>query len=264
MRLHVKTFLFGISLIFTSCVTLYKPNAIHSPLLKEKGEFSASSSIGVFGTGLINLQAAYAIANNTGIMIDGMYHERRIISADSSLEKLNMFHGEAGAGYFKPFSNNMGLFQCYGGVGIGTTSDKIEHTTDPIPEVNAKYYNIFIQPGVGLINKNIEVAFDVRMNYVRLFNIHAFLTDKFEWWNSNFHYYSDTSFYFVNLEPALTVKVGGEKLKGLLQFGVTLPTINPDNYFNINTASVLLYPLLKFSFGISYTFRKSVGVTKKI
>lgn len=255
MKTALQILFFGMLLILTGCVTLYKPNAIHSPMLKEKGEINTSASLGLSGCGLYNVQAAYAISKHTGVMIDGMYHNRRINSADSSVEKLNMFFGEAGAGYFTTFGNGKnGLFQCYGGGGYGSTKDKIANANQPNPEVNAKYFNIFIQPGLALTGKNFEVAFDLRANYVRLFDIHAYLYDEFEFWNTDFKFYSDTTINFMNLEPAVTLKAGGERLKGVVQFGVTIPTINSDSYFDVNTPALLGGSLIKFSVGVNYTF----------
>ncbi|MCO6487195.1 MAG: hypothetical protein J5I98_02200 [Phaeodactylibacter sp.] len=73
----------------------------------------------------------------------------------------------------------------------------------------------------------------LRANYIQLFNIHAYLYDEFEWWNTDFHYYSDTTLHFILLEPTVTLKGGGEKWKGLFQFGLTVPTINADSYFMV-------------------------------
>jgi hypothetical protein len=250
-----KILFFGMLLFLTGCVTLYKPNAIHSPSLKEKGELNSSASLGLSGCGLYNLQAAYAISDHTGFMINGMYHNRNVSSADSSVEKLNIFFGEAGAGYFTTFGNKKnGLFQCYSGGGYGITTDRINNTNQPNPEVNAKYFNIFIQPGYAFLSKYFEVAFDLRANYVRLFSIHAYLYDKFEWWNTDFKFYSDATLDFMNLEPALTIKAGGGKLKGVLQLGLTIPTINSNSYFQVNNSSMLIAPLIKFSVGVNYTF----------
>jgi len=255
MKTAIQILSFGILIFLTGCVTLYEPNAIHSPLLKEKKELNTSASLGLSGCGLFNLQTAYAISNHTGVIFDGMYHNRQVSSADSSVEKLNIIFGEAGAGYFTTFGNKKnGLFQCYSGGGYGITSDKMNNADQFYPEVNAKYFNIFIQPGLAFTSEYFEVAFDLRVNYVRLFNIHAYLYDKFEWWNTDFKFYSDTAIDFMNLEPAITIKVGDGKLKGVLQLGVTIPTINSNSYFDVNTSSMLGVPLIKFSVGVNYTF----------
>jgi hypothetical protein len=257
MKTIMQILLLVMLLIFTRCVTLYKPNAINSPLLKEKGDINTTASLGLSGCGLVNLQTAYANSNHIGVLIDVMYHNRHRRSADSSVEKLNIFFGEVGAGYFTLFGNKKrGLFQCYGGGGFGSSSDKISNANQPNPVVNAKYINLFIQPGIAYTSKNFEFAFDLRANYVRLYNIHAYLYQEFEWWNTDFKFYSDTTIYFMNLEPTATFKFGKEQLKCFLQFGLTIPTINSDSYFEVNTSSMLIIPLIQFSIGVNYTFGK--------
>jgi hypothetical protein len=255
MKTAIQILSFGMLFILTGCVTLYKPNAIQSPLLKEKGELNTYASLGLSGCGLYNVQAAYAIANHTGVMIDGMYHNRHKSISDSSVEKLNMFFMEAGAGYFTTFRNEKNvLFQCYSGGGYGITADKISNANQLSPEINSKYFNMFIQPGLAYIGKYFKVAIDLKVNYVHLFDIHAYLYDEFEWWNTDFKFYSDTTLDFMNLEPTTTIIVGGGKLKGVLQLGVTIPAINSNTYIEVNTSSMYLAPLIKFSVGVNYTF----------
>lgn len=257
MKLFLYPILFVTFLFLTGCVTLYKPNPIHSPLLKKEGDLNTTASIGASGCGLYNFQVAYAPTNHLGIIMDGMYHYRSLNNADSSVEKLNILFGEVGAGYFSTLGAEKNLlFQCYGGAGWGFTKDRMENTGQYNPEVTAKYNNVFFQPGVALVNPNIEMAFDIRINYVRVYDIHAYRYDQFEWWNTDYTFYSDTTLDFVNLEPSFTLKAGGEKLKGLFQLGVTVPAVNSNSYFLVNPYSLLGYPLIKLSFGISYTFGK--------
>ena len=240
---------------FTGCVTLYKPNVIHSPLLKEKGELNAAGSLGLSGSGVYNLQAAYAVGNHTGLVINGMNHSRKLTNGDGSVEKLNILFGEAGVGYFTTFDGKKnGLFQIYSGTGYGHTQDKLENATQPYPQVRANFFNVFIQPGMAITNKNFQFAFDVRANYVRIFDIQAFLYEKFEWWNTDFKYYENTSVYFINYEPTLTMKAGGKNLKATTQFGLTIPSVNPQAYFMVNRSAMFGIPLIKFSVGLSYSF----------
>ena len=253
MKTTTRMFFFGVLLIFTGCVTLYKPNAIHSPLLKEKGELNTTAMLSFSGSGLANLQAAYALSDHTGIMMDGMYHFRSTNKEETVDEKLNMLFGEAGVGYFRRFGNIM-LFQCYGGGGYGKTSDVIDYTDQPDPEAKASYFNVFFQPGVAVISDRFEVAFDLRANYVQMFDISAYLYDQFEWWNTDSKFHPDTTLNFMNLEPTITLKAGGKNLKGFLQTGITMPTINRTSYFGVSTSSMLLVPLIKISVGVSYSF----------
>jgi hypothetical protein len=250
----------GLLCFLTACVTLYKPNAIHSPMLSENGEINTSASLGLSGCGLYNLQAAFAISDHAAVLVDGMCHNRHVNSSDSSVEILNMVFVEAGAGYFSKFGNRENfLFQGYGGAGYGLTTDEMKGTSQPYPKVNAQYCNLFIQPGLVYLDKYFNIAFDIRTNYVRLFNIHGYLYDQFEWWNTDFKFYSDTTLDFINIEPAITIKAGSRRLKGVLQLGLTIPAINSSSYFHVNTASILIGPLIKFSVGINYTFGKKTG-----
>lgn len=241
----------------TGCVTLYKPNTINSPMLKEKGELNASAAFGFSGSGLYNLQTSYAVSDHIGIMLNGMYHTREITSDDNSVDRLNMLFVEAGGGYFSSFGKNTkGLFQCYGGMGYGSTTDKIEYTTQIFPEVSAEYINAFIQPGIVHADNNFKIGIDVRVNYVSLYNIHAFLYEYFDWWNTDFTYQSDATLDFVNIEPAMTVQGGGEKIKAVFQLGAIIPAINAQSYFDVNSSSLFVGPLLKFAVGINYSFGK--------
>ncbi len=255
MKTTVKIFSFGVFLLFTGCVALYKPGTIHSPLLKEKGEFNATAAAGLSGTGLASLQAAYAVSDHAGLMIDGMYHGRKYGNPETASEKLTILHGEAGVGYFTTFGNRQNLlFQCYAGCGYGKTSDIIDNPGQQNPEVKADYFNLFIQPGVAIISNHVELAFDLKSDFVQLFNVYAYLYDQFEWWNTDTRFHSDTTINFMNLEPTLTLKAGGKKLKGFVQAGLTIPVVHADSYFDISTESMLIFPLIKFSAGITYRF----------
>lgn len=257
MKISIHILSLSLLLSFTGCVTLYKPNTVYSPLLKAKGEINTSASVGLSGNGLINGQAAVALTDHAAIMVDGMYHHRQTGNENSSVEKLNILSGEIGAGYFTPIGIKKDkLFQCYGGAGYGYSVDRITEPDQSDPEASARYFNFFVQPGFALISKDhLELAFDLRANYVHLYNIHAYLYDQFEWWNTDFKYYADTTLNFLNLEPAVTLRVGGNNLKGVFQLGAVIPTVNSESYYNVNTSAKLGITLFKVSFGISYTIR---------
>ena len=84
----------------SSCVTLYKPNSINSPVLKEQGEFKGTIGLGTLGTGLLNVQTAYAITDHLGIMLNGMYHSSHLTDDATFIRKHNQYFSESGAGYF--------------------------------------------------------------------------------------------------------------------------------------------------------------------
>jgi hypothetical protein len=104
------------------------------------------------------------------MMINVMDHYKHRADADTSVENLYILFGEAGGGYFTSFGkNNSWLFQCYGGGGYGITRYKVNNDIPPDPQVNAEYYNVFLQPGFANRTEFLEIAFDLRINYVRSF-----------------------------------------------------------------------------------------------
>jgi len=241
---------------FTGCITLYEPNTINSPMLKLKGDLNVTGVMGLSGCGLSNLQAAYAPTKHLGIVLNTMYHYKK--SGDNSvqggdIELLRIYACEAGGGYFTSFRNmKNSYFQIYGGLGTGYAHDKVINLNTPAPEVSASYGNLYLQPGIYYTGKQFDIGFDIKANDVRIYNIHAYLYNKFEWWNTDFHYYSDTVIHFINLEPQVTFRVGGNKIKGLVQSGITIPIYNSSSFFLVNTPSMLLVPLFKFTVGISF------------
>lgn len=244
----------------TGCVTLYKPSAVHSPLVSEKGQLNTSAAVGLSGTGLINLQGAYAVTNHAAIAVDGMHHLRNSNingSSGAGKEKLRISSANASGGYFTQFGkNNTRLFQSYVGGGYGKTLDYITGTEDLRPEISANFYNVFVQPGIAWRGTHNMLAIDVRLNYVQLYNMHAYLYDSFDWWNTDFRFYNDTSIHFMNLEPAVTVQVGGKSLKGVFQVGTIIPVLNSQAYFAVNNSYLLLSPFIKISAGITFSFHK--------
>lgn len=257
MRLLINIGLSLWLLFFTSCVSLYKPHVIHSPLLKEKGQLNTSGSVAAFGSGLYNLQSAYAIQDNIGLTFDLMSHIKNNKSTDSQeFEKYRIYAGNLGAGYFSVFgSENKGLFQSYSGIGIGATSDKIYNYPNYTPNISSKYFDAYLQPGIAHVGKNVEYAFDVRTSFVHVYDIHSYLYEQFEWWNTEYTYYNDTTFNFINVEPTFTLKVGSKNLKGIFQMGFTIPVYNYEQYFASNNTVMMFGTIFKLSAGLTYTFR---------
>lgn len=260
-------FYFTMLLSLSSCVTLYKPNAIHSPLIKEKGETSATVMLGLSGCGYFNGQIAYAQSEHFGIMADGMYHSRSLTFGDNTnngTEKLHIFSGEGGAGYFTKFGDKQeGLFQCYGGGGYGKATNKVVGVSGPTPEANANYYNLFVQPGIAYFSNNTVISFDMRANYVQLYNINAYLYNQFEWWNTDFKFHNDTTINFINLEPTITFKAGSEKAKAIIQLGATVPVYHSDSYLLVNNYSLFTLPLIKFTVGVNINIGKKKTTVAK-
>jgi hypothetical protein len=228
-------------------------------MLKEKGDFVGSGAIGILGTGYGNLQASYAISDDLGVMVNGMAHSRSTTSGNST-EVLNIFSTEGAIGYFEDLgSDKRNFFHCYIGAGLGTAKDKLRYsdsTLSSYPNISSHYWNSFIQPGFSFFRKNLELSLDLKANYVKMYRIDGYLYDRFEFWNTDYNFYTDTSLSFLNLEPALTIRAGSGGWRGLCQLGMVLPSWNADNYFSVNNNALFGLTLLKFSLGVGYYFNR--------
>ena len=250
----MKNYFWIPALFLSSCITLYKPNPVHAPMLEKKGDYNFSGSLGLSGNGLWSLQGAHAIENNTGIIFNVMYHGRQS-GSDSLREKLNILSAETGIGYFTPINAKRNThFHFYGGGGLGIAKDKTTGAAGSNPEISAKHWSLFMQPGFAFYRGNVQMGLDLKTKFVNLYDIRGQLFESFEWWNTDLKFNSDTSMNFVTVEPAFTIRFGSSKVKGLFQTGIILPIINPENYLNTNTSSYLGVTMLKLSAGISYCF----------
>lgn len=242
--------------LLPGCLTLYKPNSINSPQLSQQGEFSGTVAFGASGCGLLNLQTAYAPGENFGLMLNGMYHTTNTSRGDSSTQSLEMLFGEFGAGFFQPI-NKQSFIQVYGGFGLGQTTGEITGESKLAPEIKANYFNIFMQPGIFLTSRYATLAVDFRLNYVRFYHLDVYKYNSFEWWDTDFGPRGVSACDFLIAEPTVTLKVGSENLKLMLQGGITIPVVNKDSYFDINTSSVWGLPMFKFTFGVCFNFGNS-------
>jgi hypothetical protein len=248
----------GIYFLVTGCETLYKPIAVHSPMLTNKGEGHATGTLGLFGTGLANVQAAYAVSDHIGIMTDGMFHYRTSNYSndyESGKEVLHVNYGSAGLGYFEKFGGNQKqVVQIYSGAGYGNSKASIETSLSPTPEVSADFFNVYMQPGVVFTGKYLDMGIDIRMNYVKLYNVNGYLYNEFDWWNTDYEYTSNYTQEFVLFEPNFTLSTGSKHLKGILQTGFTIPILNAEGYFESNSGVFFLEPIIKLNIGVSYAF----------
>lgn len=251
------------ALSLSGCTTLYKPNAVYSPMLEKKGDLNISSSFSMAGSGLLNANAAYAISDQVGVMVNGMYHTYRekttYWSGNNTYDDLSIYMVEVAPGLNIPLSENGNWhIQWYAGGGWGDTkvtgSSYNDDPLQPEPYATANFYNFFTQPGIFLSKKNIQLGFDLRANYVNMYDVTAQLYERFDWWNTDYIYTEDADLNFMLLEPNVTFKVGGEKLKAVFQLGATIPTLNADDYYAVNSVDNALP--IKMVFGVGYTFKK--------
>lgn len=193
------------ALFLSSCSTVYIPNSQNIPLFQEKNQAAASVGLamGDQSTGL-DLQAAYAVTDHIAVMGNayfGSVVEDWVSSADTTgtiiAEGQNIPYRnfEFGVGYFTKLGSSNGIFEVYGGWGIGGP----QNTVDPIREFYRNNH-FFLQPNIGGRLGAVDLAFSTRLNYVL--------------W---------PEFSEVLVEPGLTLRFGWEKVKFQMQGVLSFP-----------------------------------------
>ena len=167
-------------IILTGCTHYYyAPNVQNVPLFTGKNEFRLSGQFGYTvwdlielgdqQTTCIDLQSAYSLTNNIGLMINYMTAHEKHRDEESTISDYgrgNYFEGAIG--YYKPVSSN-GIFEIYGGV--GTSGQHHQYTNSVYNESSQKYVTqvagtsdltfmkLFVQPSVGFKLNTSGVAF---------------------------------------------------------------------------------------------------------
>lgn len=202
----VLLFLMGIWL--SSCKTVYYPTTHNSPMLNNKGEFQAS---GIIGTGNFELQTAYAITDNIGVMLNGSYFNgTREIEINNEKTEIKEMHNliEAGAGYFTNFGK-LGKLEVFAGGGVGKVPANFRGIDYYDGTQTSDMTKLFIQPSIGLGSDFVDFSGGVRISAVNV---------------------SRAMRLFA--EPELTIKLGYKHVRLVASIGLALPMNNINNSRN--------------------------------
>ncbi len=216
-----KSFVF-LSFLFTlsQCV-YYAPNAHNVPLLRNKGDLRIMGGLqggSVFEDNEgVDVQAAYAITDSIGAMINGNYSW-----GSNSYDEADGYFFEGGVGYFKPLSKRWS-FEGFGGFGHGT-----EQHTYNAGDANIRFTRFFLQPAIGFNSKYFEVALSFRLCHLYFYHYDpsnfAALDPEVQ---SDLNYLDDHRASFL-FEQALTLRAGLPNVKLQLQIGGSRNINNPD------------------------------------
>lgn len=233
-KFHALFAIAGFALFTQSCKIMYTPNMQNVPLFKEKNEVRAT-------IGYTNYQAAYAVTDNIGIMANAQYDKSNWEFTSGSYGykyESKEFLVEGGAGYFMPLGES-GVFEAYGGGGIGSNSFNRNYSDTASTIIFDNYSTskarFFVQPSIGMTNKNIDFAFSTRVVGLKFNNITSTGYTQEELKIDNLTDLDKPLFLFF--EPALTFRVGWNYVKFHTQAIMSLKmNSEPLNYipFSIN------------------------------
>lgn len=208
------TFVSLISLLFSSCYTLYRPNTVHVPLFKEKNELSLNAGAGISGT---EVQAAYSVTNNFAVMANGSFLNANVAEPTGIHRKENNF-GEIGLGYFQHLGENV-IGEVFSGFGAGKAYNQGNFWIGNNSFNRADYTRYFVQPSIGFVSNSFELAASLRWSYVDFYNFKTEspiqALDKLP---------NRSSYAFI--EPALTARIGFKSVKIFGQIGTSFSTVS--------------------------------------
>ena len=234
-------------LIFLSSCSgyYYTASPHHVPLNTKKGELKAN-------LGINSLQAGYSISNHFSLFTTGYYrYKATSISFETIGGKENSgddihedksYEINFGGSYF--YNQNKLVYEILFGAGLGNL--EFQHVIDLYESdyefnMNSQKYNIYIQPNIGIkFNEHLSLSLSTKFSQQHLYNIKTDLI----WGSYSDEAISDDYFFnksFANLyfiEPGLTFRFGGEKLKMQTQI---IPVFNlSETYIRYKELSLFL------------------------
>ncbi len=199
------------ALSFSSC-SVYVPNGINAPMFAKKGEAQVAGNV---GSG-VNVQAAYAVTDHVGIMANGYFNNSTVTLNNDDTRKGSGKLFEAGVGYFNKSESGF-AFETYAGAGFGNlTIDRSIVSTKANKTFETSATKFFVQPTVGYSSKHFEVGFTPRFSMLKYTKPTTTYTAA-ELSADKFVAIEQTNWMFI--EPTLTIRGGGEKLKAQIQVG---------------------------------------------
>lgn len=217
----------------------YAPNINHVPMLDKEGDIRLQGSFnGGDQIEGFDVNAAYALNKNTGIVANGFY------TSGPGNDRRNGWLVEAGAGKFYQLGE-FGKFECYGGLGQGRVANQFWTDNRPLP---LHLTRAFVQPSVGFHSTYFDAAFSLRA-----FAMYYYPFQMPDTTGLGIYYYFDDMMriqnkVFTGLEPGITARLGGRYFKLMTQFGVSyhnMPVTTSRIQFGLGAQALLHKDMFK-------------------
>lgn len=193
----------------------YTPNAVHQPMLTQKGEARLSGGLALGDqTQGIDIQTAYAVSNKIGLMVNGF-----ITNADGKYDKRGGWLVEAGVGRYKKLGK-WGYADVYGGLGRGQVNNLIVNDTlgNFISQSGIGFVRAFVQPSIGIHTTYFDMGFAVRCVGMRY---STFTRPEAPNYYNFVEYYSISQRGFIGYEPAIMLRGGFKRIQFQSQLGLS-------------------------------------------
>jgi len=225
----------------------YAPGAQNVPLFKEKyqANLSGAYKIGMYTQGC-DFQAAASVTNHMAFLLNYSYFFGKDATPMQDDDYSDRFHSntiDIGMGYFLPIDDKF-VFETYAGYGSASIRNDYEES---FGSGNSTLHasSFFLQPEFGFYKKNVELAVSLRYRLVNYDKV-AFRGDIGSDPYSLLIDLDDHPFNYF-LEPAFTVRMGGEVVKAQIQVGFSAL---------LNQESLVDYDPFLANFGLIITMKE--------
>lgn len=190
----------------------YVPNTHNVPLLTHEREIVGSFST---GSSRAELQGAYALTDRLGLIASASFFEE---PDDSTGDGGRGGIAEIGIGYQRPLSSRTSL-QLFGLLGGGDLENHFPSTLQANPGttgvIEGALVRYGVQPALGFRGRHVHAILSTRVVGLRYSEVDGSLVfggdDQVQYLRAR-----DTHFL---VEPAVTLRVGSETVKGQIQLG---------------------------------------------
>jgi hypothetical protein len=189
----------------------------------------------------VEFQAAYGLSGSLAFQVNG----GAVIPKDE--DNGNGGSGrllEAGLGLFRNVNENV-LFDVYALVGVGTVDNDFPTSVAANPsttgKISADMSRFSLQPSISFRRRYVSISGSARLSSLQYRNIQGSLIFGGE---DQVTYLADNKSNFL-FEPAVTLRVGGEKLRLQIQFVQSVNLSNSDFKQDKNLGTV----------GLNFNFR---------
>lgn len=216
-------------LMINACAPVYRPTSLNIPMFESADELHIAVHTGNSG---YDLQTAYSIDDQFGIMVNASYQNR----SEDSLEIRKHTFAEAGFGYYRNLSEHT-VFETYLGFGAGhSEAVDIAFGSDSF-SAEGNFTKFFLQPSISYRAESYQLGFATRFSYVNF----STYTDNFLI-NPN-----PTALSSLFIEPTIYGSVGNANWRFIMQFGLSMKQSETDfNHGSVITNIGVRYIIPQF------------------
>ena len=255
----------GLLVFLSGCYTtasFYCPSTVNTPLLSEKNQARMTGSIGIGAgennnvAGTLGLSFAYSPIEHLGIISNfhNFFSSGDVTFASTANSNINNVSrsGELGAGYYTSKGDRTKyIADVYAGLGYGQLK------TDGFVTGDMQHIHFFMQPGIGLSNKVVDLAFNIRLGALS----YSYFASEYSA-VSNYNIYEklpgNGNLYFF-AEPALTFRLGYKFAK--FQTQIIVSKINSDWAYDFFVINMGLHFSLEYLYSGYYNKHRGGGIS---